>query len=159
MVVDLTQADAMSLATKMVDQFNRRDFDAMIAMAAREIDYTDVAFGRHITDADTFRAAMQGWVDAFSDIRGTVTSATYDGKILAYEVLWEGTHDGPLTTPMGAIPASGARLSVQDAFIVVMEGEKVAASRQYGDTLTVLGQIGAIPAQGTATEPAPAARA
>src|SRR3978361_2392392 len=82
MVVDLTQADAMSLATKMVDQFNRRDFDAMIAMGAGKIDYPALALGRHITDPDTFRAAMQAWVDGFSDIRGTVPSATCDGKLL-----------------------------------------------------------------------------
>jgi steroid delta-isomerase-like uncharacterized protein len=159
MTVDLTQADAMSLATKLVDQFNRRDFDAMIAMGAGKVDYTDLSLGRRITDADIFRAAMQGWVDAFSDIHGTVTSATWDGKLLGYEVTWEGTHDGPLETPMGPIPPSGRHLSVADAFFVVMEGERVVATRQYGDTLTLLGQIGAIPTQGSAAEPAPAARA
>ncbi len=102
---------------------------------------------------------MQAWVDAFLDIRGTVTAATYDGKLLGYEVLWEGTHDGPLETPMGPISPSGRHLSVRDAYFVVMEGEHVVATREYGDTLRLLGQIGASPAREGAAEPAPAARA
>ena len=152
MSADLTQTDAMALATELVDQFNRRDFDAMIAMGAGTIDFTDVPLGLHITDAETFRAAMQGWADAFSDVHGTVTSATYDGKVLGYEVIWEGTHDGPLATPMGPIPASGRHLSLRNAFFVVVEGDHTVAVSRYGDTLTMLSQIGAIPAQGAATE-------
>src|SRR4051794_12923573 len=71
--------DAMALATAITDPFNRRDFDAMIAMGGGGVDYPHVALGQHITDPVDFRAAMQGWVDGFSDLRGTVTSAAVTG--------------------------------------------------------------------------------
>jgi steroid delta-isomerase-like uncharacterized protein len=142
----------MTLATETIEPFNRRDFDAMIAMAGGKVDYTDVALGQHVTDGNAFKAAMQAWVDAFDDIKGTVTSAARDGDLLACEVVFEGTHTGPLQTPMGAIPASGRRISTRAAFFTRLEGDRVAGVRNYGDTLSMLAQIGAVPAQGTPSE-------
>ncbi|MDQ1636167.1 MAG: hypothetical protein QOJ32_2976 [Frankiaceae bacterium] len=104
--LDLTQ-DAMGLANAMIEPFNRRDFDAMLAMGGGQVDYPDVALGQQITDPDGFRPALQAWVVAFSDLRGTITSAARDGDLLAYEVRFDGTHDGPLQTPMGELPAFG----------------------------------------------------
>jgi predicted ester cyclase len=146
MTLDRTQ-DAMSQASALMEPFNRRDFDAMIAMSGGSVDYTDVALGLHITDADDFRAAMQGWVSAFSDLHATVLSAVCDGDLLAYEARFEGTHDGPLQTPMGAIPPSGRRVANSSGFFVRLDGDRVAEVRDYSDTLTLLAQIGAIPAQ------------
>jgi len=155
MGLDLGQ-DAMTLATAMIEPFNRRDYDAMLELAGGSVDYTDVALGQHITEPDDFRAAMQAWASAFSDLRGTVTSAARDGDLLAYEVRFDGTHDGPLQTPMGAIPASGRNVSTRTAFFVHLDGGRVAEVRDYGDTLTLLGQIGAIPAQAEPSTPAAA---
>ncbi len=151
MAVDLTQ-DAMALATEMVDQFNRRDLDEMIALAGGGVDYTDVATGVHVTDEDSYREVLRGWLSAFPDLRGTVTSATCDGRLLAYEIRWDGTHTGPLQTPMGPIPASGRQVSVLGAIFVGIDGDRVSEVRQHGDTLTLLSQIGAIPAQATAAQ-------
>lgn len=147
MGLDLQQ-DAMSLATAMLDPFNQRDFDAMIDMGGGAVDYTDVGLGQHITDPDEFRSAMQAWVDAFPDLHGTVTSAARDKDLLAYEVVIEGTHDGPLQTPMGALPASGRAVSTRVAFFTRLDGDRLAEVRNYGDILSLLSQIGAIPAQG-----------
>jgi len=151
MSLDLTQ-DAKSVATAIIEPFNRRDFDAMLALSDGEADYTDVALGRRITDAEEFKAAMRAWVEAFSDLRGTVTSAARDGDLLAYEVTFEGTHTGALQTPMGAIPASGRRITSRSTHFVELEGDRVVAVRDYGDTLTLLAQVGAIPAQGESVE-------
>jgi predicted ester cyclase len=146
MDLDLAE-DAMALATAITDPFNRRDFDAMIAMGGGTVDYTDVALGQRITDPVDFRAAMQGWVDGFSDLRGTVTSAARDGDLLAYEVRFDGTHDGTLESQVGALPASGRRVSTRTAFFARFDGDRVAEVRNYGDTLSLLSQIGAVPAQ------------
>src|SRR3954454_13834371 len=148
----MTTSGAMATATEMIDQFNRRDYEAMLAAGGGQVDYTEVAFGRRITDREGFLEAMQGWVTAFPDLRGTVISAARDGDLLAYEIRFEGTHNGPLETPMGTIPASGRHLETMNAFFVRMDGERVAEVRDYGDTLTLLAQIGAIPAQGSAVE-------
>jgi steroid delta-isomerase-like uncharacterized protein len=147
--LDRTQ-DAMALASAVIEPFNRRDFDALIAMADGAVNYADIPLGLHITDADEFRAHMQSWVDAFSDLKCTVTSAAQEGDLLAYEARFEGTHDGPLPTPMGVIPASGRRVSVLITQFIEFDGARVAAVRSYGDTLSLLAQVGAIPSQSSA---------
>ncbi|HSP37505.1 MAG TPA: ester cyclase [Frankiaceae bacterium] len=157
MDLDLAQ-DAMALATAMVEPFNRRDFDAMIAMGGGSVDYTDVALGQRITDPAEFRAVMQGWVGAFSDLRATITSAARDGDVLAYEVRFDGTHDGTLQTPMGPLPASGRRVSTRAAFFSRFDGDRVAEVRDYADTLSLLAQIGAVPEQSTPSSAGAATR-
>jgi steroid delta-isomerase-like uncharacterized protein len=88
---------------------------------------------------------FKGWKQAFPDAAGTVTSAFASGNTAALEVIWKGTHTGPLTTAEGMIPASGKRQETPAAIFFTFEGDKVKESRHYFDSLTLLKQIGAQP--------------
>ena len=56
-----------------------------------------------------------------------------------------GTHNGPLETAAGTIPASGKRQETPAAVFYVFEGDKIKASRHYFDAMTLLKQIDAQP--------------
>ncbi len=81
------------------------------------------------------------------DAAGTITNALVSGNTVTLQVTWEATHTGPLTGPMGTIPASGKRQVTPAAWIFTFEGEKIKESNHYFDMLSLLAQIGAIPGQ------------
>ena len=83
---------------------------------------------------------------AMPDARGNVKNALSSGNSVALEVVWEGTHTGPLMTPGGTIPPSGKHQTTPGVLVCEVEGGKIRTSRNYFDILTLLQQIGAAPA-------------
>jgi hypothetical protein len=65
------------------------------------------------------------------------------GDTATLEVVWSGTHTGPLQTPSGAIPPSNQRIEVPACLVLKVEGGQVATYTHYFDMLTLLRQIGA----------------
>jgi predicted ester cyclase len=78
------------------------------------------------------------------DAKGTVTSALASGNTVALEIIWEGTHTGPLEGPTGTIPASGKRQVTPAAQILIFEGDKIKENHHYFDMMSLLKQIGAL---------------
>jgi len=68
------------------------------------------------------------------------------GNTASLEVTWEGTQTGDLEGPQGTVPASGRQVSVPAVWVMEVEGDKGKALRHYFDLMTVLAQIGAVPA-------------
>ena len=145
--------DARTVATAMVDRFNRRDYAGLIEDGDGAVDYTEVGTGRRITDADEMVAAMQGWVTAFPDVRGTVLSAMRDGDRLCVEIQWEGTHDGPLVTPSGTLPASGNRTSTRACELFTIRDGRVVDIVHYLDIMTLMTQLAGVPSPSTEQRP------
>src|SRR5919107_6046747 len=82
------------------------------------------------------------WRDWSSDVCSS-DLATEDQ--VAQEILWEGTHTGPMETPGGTLPPSGAQISVEASLWVRFHGDKAREVHHYLDVLSLLQQIGAIP--------------
>jgi len=74
-----------------------------------------------------------------------VNSSCASGDKAALEVTWKGTHDGPLTTAEGTIPASGKMQETPGAVFYTFEGSKIKSMRQYFHSLTLHKQIGVQP--------------
>jgi predicted ester cyclase len=139
--------DPMTVATAMTEKFNSRDFAGMIEEdGGGAVDYTEVGTGRRITEPDEMVALLSGWVTAFPDVRGTVLSAMRDGERLCAEIHWEGTHDGPLVTPSGTLPATGNRTSTRAAELFTIRDGRVVDIVHYVDVMTMMTQLGAVPA-------------
>jgi predicted ester cyclase len=155
---DFTQ-DALTVARESLEKFNRRDFDGILEDGDGAVDYLEIGTGRHITDPQQMITLLEGWVTALPDVRGTVLSAMRDGDRLCVEIQWEGTHDGPLVTPSGTIPASGNRTSTRAAQLQTIRDGRVVDTVHYIDVMTMMSQIAGIPAPATSSEqgaPAPA---
>ena len=68
-----------------------------------------------------------GLLTAFPDFKIDIQKLTVDGDRAWVNVKWTGTQTGPLNLPgMPAIPASGKKVSVEDAYVVTVKGEKVS---------------------------------
>src|SRR5207247_7115536 len=105
--------------------------------------YHEFATQRKVEGPTKIVELFKSWKTAFPDATGTVTSAVSSGGIAVLEVTWKGTHDGPLGTAEGTIPASGKHQETPGAYFFSFEGGKIKESRQYFDSMTLLKQVGA----------------
>ena len=138
--VDLTQASA-----DLIDAFNEADWERFRGVLSPDAVYTETGTGRRVEGADAYVALCQGWKVALPDVRGTIRGAIAAEDLVAQEILWEGTHTGPMETPGGTLPPSGAQISVEASLWVRFHGDKAREVHHYLDVLSLLQQIGAIP--------------
>jgi steroid delta-isomerase-like uncharacterized protein len=136
---------AVADANELVAAFSVGDWTRLRATLDPDVVYEETGTGRHTEGADAYVALCRGWRDAFPDGRGTVARAVVDGPVVAQEVTWEGTHQGPLLAAGGAIPASGRTIKVAATMWYTIRDGRAVTIRHHIDVLTMLGQIGALP--------------
>jgi len=75
---------------------------------------------------------MAGLKTAFPDIKFDIQQVTVKGNEATVKAVWSGTNTGALSLPMpgmASIPATGKKVSVKDAYVFTVQGEKVSAMR------------------------------
>lgn len=88
------------------------------------------------------RAIVQGWVEAFSDLRFTLDGFIYEKDMMAPRITMSGTQIG---TFLG-IPPAGKRFHIVDQPHYQLRDGKIVVIWDSPDMLTLLQQLGAIPA-------------
>ena len=137
---DITQA-----AADLINAFNEADWDRFRNRLAADAVYTETGTGRRADGADAYLELVKGWKEALPDVHGTIRRSLAGDGTVAQDVLWEGTHTGPLQTPTGTIDPSGNRISVLGTLWVSFEGDKARQVDHHLDVLSLLQQIGALP--------------
>ena len=140
-----TTDELVKIAREQIDAFNSGDWELMRGKFTSDSRYDELGTERKLEGPEKIVELFKGWKSAFPDVVGTVTSSVASGNKVALEVTWKGTHTGPLTMAEGKIPASGKRQETPAAIFYAFDGNKIKASRQYFDSLTLLKQIGAQP--------------
>jgi predicted ester cyclase len=86
---------------------------------------------------------------AFPDLKFDIQGVTVNGNQATVKAKWAGTNTGQLRLPMPgmpAIPATGKKVSVSDAYVVTVQGDKVShmevASPADGGIPGALAQLG-----------------
>ena len=138
--------DAISIAREGIDAFNKGDWDHTRRLTAPKAVYVEPATGRRTDDVEDFIELAKGWRAGFPDVKGTVTKAIQSGDTVVLEITWAGTHTGTLVTPMGDIPATGKKTVTAAVEIVQTSGGKITEMKHYFDLLTLLHQLGVMPA-------------
>jgi steroid delta-isomerase-like uncharacterized protein len=141
----LTAEAMITTAREQVDFFNTGDWDGLQALLTADARYHEFGTQRKVEGPAKIIELFKGWKSAMPDAAGTVTSAVGSGNQAVLEVIWKGTHTGPLVTAEGTIPASGKRQETPGAIVFTFEGTKIKECHQYFDLLTLLEQIGAQP--------------
>ena len=106
-----TATDLNQAAADLTHAFNDADWDRFRNRLAPELVYNETGTGRRAEGVDAYLALCQGWKEAMPDVSGTIRKSVAADGTVAQEVLWEGTHTGPLQTPAGTIEATGNRVS------------------------------------------------
>jgi steroid delta-isomerase-like uncharacterized protein len=132
----------IDVARAPIVAFNEKNWGAVRAAVTPDFVYDEVATARKAQGVDQVIPLWQGWATAFPDARATFNSAFSSGSTAVLEVTWKGTHQGPLPTPKGSIPATGKRIDIRACFVVEIAGEKAKLQRHYFDMATMLQQLG-----------------
>ena len=82
-----------------------------------------------------------GVVDALAtaipDLSFDIEQTTVNGDQATVRVRWSGTQSGPLSLPlpgMPTLPPTGKKVSVKDAFVLTVQGDKVSHMRVESPT-------------------------
>jgi steroid delta-isomerase-like uncharacterized protein len=142
----MSEQDVLRTAREAIEAFSQNDRERFRATMTADAVYDEKATGRRVEGVDQVVELSWGWRQAFPDVRGTVTGGLGSGDTAVIEITWEGTQTGPLAMPGGELPASGKRFRVQGVQVVQGSGGKLREVRHYFDLLTMLQQIGAMPA-------------
>ena len=146
-------ANALEIAKASILAFNEKNWDEMRSRLAADAIYDEKATHRRIQGSDQIIQALQGWADAFPDAKGTFVREFAAENTAVLELVWKGTHTGPLQTPSGIIPASNRLVEMPACELIRVESGRISYDTHYFDLLTLLTQIGAAgasPEQGKA---------
>ena len=138
--------DATAVATELVEAFNVGDWERLRATLHADVVYEETGTQRRIDGADAYVRLCQGWKETFPDVRGAVQATITSAQQVAQEVLWEGTHGGPLALPGGSIAPSGKRVRVRGSMWYTIADGRAREIHHHLDVMSLMQQIGAIPA-------------
>lgn len=73
---------------------------------------------------------MTGLTTAFPDMKMDVQQVMVNGNEATVKAMWGGTQTGPLSLPgMPSLPPTNKKVSVKDAYVVTVQGDKVSGMR------------------------------
>jgi predicted ester cyclase len=130
--------DNKAVVRACLENGSRGNFDALDAIVAD--DY--VLHPEGIRGADGLKQMLQGYHDALSGLRVTIDQQFAAGDYVATRSTLRGTHDGEL---MGT-PPTGNDVEFTMITISRCEGGRIAEEWEIADVITLLGQVGALPA-------------
>ena len=130
--------EALDVATRYFDAWNRRDPEAIAAILAPDGTYADPNVPDGLGPAGTAEYAG-GLFSAFSDLAFEVEWAAEcgDGTVAARWVM-TGTNDGPFQ----GLPASGRAVRLPGADVIATAGDRVRSVVGYFDTAVLPRQLG-----------------
>jgi steroid delta-isomerase-like uncharacterized protein len=137
----LTRAD---LVTRYLDAFNRADWETYKSTLTPESLHIEPG-GMELHGPDATVEGLKVFRTAFPDLKGDVLRIVTGDRDAVAEIVWRGTHTGPLALPSGTIPPTGKPVVIHASKVFAFEGERISYSRHYWDMLEMLGPIGAIP--------------
>jgi steroid delta-isomerase-like uncharacterized protein len=130
------------LARKAMEDFNKRDMDAIERRAHSDITVINVASGEVFHGPKGLRAHLERWTSAFPDARAEVDRITAADDGYVVEFIGSGTNTGPLLTPSGSVPPTGKRISLRFAESTHVSDGKLTESRLYFDLASMMSQLG-----------------
>lgn len=141
--------DVKDSAARFIRAFNAHDEDAL-----RGLVHPNATFAApgdvHLRGVEATGYAIK-WLRACPDGKLTVKHELVSDQWVVEEVIFEGTHRGPMDSPAGIIPATGKRLAVKAVLITRYESELALETRIYFDQVDVLIQLGAMQTLAVAT--------
>jgi len=135
----------MELVRKHLAALDGSDWNTFKADFATGFEYEGNVPGKRVS-ADELLATAKKWKVAFPDMKTTILHEYQAGDDAVAEVEWTGTQKGVLEAAFGTVPASNKPVRVRGVMIYRFKDGKITEARGYYDALTLLKQLGAMPA-------------
>ncbi|HXG36631.1 MAG TPA: ester cyclase [Dehalococcoidia bacterium] len=134
---------ALHTAKKALAAFNRHDAEAFAALYAEDAVAPDPQYADPLQGREAIRKDIADFFLAFPDVRARSANFLVDGDTVAFEVEITGTHNGPLVTPEGPVPATGKQVKMTGGrFVQVNSRGQIVSCRRYYDLAGLVQQLG-----------------
>ena len=133
-----------ALARRIYQLFSDDKLDDALELVTEDVEAVLVPFGQTFHGRDGFTGFMQGFKDAFPDIRISVTNQVATDDQVVSEFTARGTHTGPLQTPAGAIPPTGRTVDFIVCEVMRVKHGRIASLHNYQDATSIMRQLGLI---------------
>lgn len=138
-------AEAKDTAVKFVAAFNAHDEKALLSLHAPDVRF-EAPSGVHFNSTTDATEHAMRWLKAFPNGKMTVRHEIVSGPWIVQEITMEGTHSGPLDSPMGTVPPTHKKVVSKGVQLLRIENGKVAEAHVYYDQFDYMSQLGLIPA-------------
>jgi predicted ester cyclase len=128
-----------------ITALNDRDIDAYLANQRPDIEL-HLPGGVVLRGHEQLRQYTEGMWAAFPDGTLTFGDQVCAEDAAATEVVFTGTHTGPMLTPSGPITPTGRRVTLCSASMLRIQDGLIASEHVYMDQLDMMTQLGLIPA-------------
>ena len=138
-------SDAAAIAREYMETWNKRDWAHYRSMYHADYTYTG-GDGQQMSGADAGVGVGQMFATAFPDGVIDIQNIVAAGDTAIVEFVGRGTHKGDL---MG-VPPTGRTLNLPVCDVLEIKDGKIIAEREYMDVMTMMQQLGVVPAPATA---------
>jgi steroid delta-isomerase-like uncharacterized protein len=128
-------------AAEFIAAWNRGDADGVVAHAAEDLLWRDIAVPMPVNGRDALKTLFAGYMAAFPDQRVAITSQTVEGPRVAQEWTATGTHRGEL---MGISPTGRASQLYGVTVTVYDEDGWLIEGSTYWNPLVLMHQLGVV---------------
>lgn len=136
-------AENVGAARDSIEAWGEGDRDRHRSSFADDAVLVEHGTGRQASGGDAIAELHFGWKTAIPDGHGEIGNVVDGDDHVVIEVVWKGTHGGPLQTPDGGtIPATDRPISVPASMVLTMRDGKITRMTHYFDLMTLLKQLG-----------------
>jgi ketosteroid isomerase-like protein len=132
---------ARELATRFYQAFDAGDVDGVLSVFSEDLETTDPGMGT-VQGHGPFRDYIETLKRAVPDALALIESIHDAGDVIVVEGRFAGTFTGPLSSPDGDMPPTGARVDLRFADVSRAQGGKIISYHTYYDQLGLLTQLG-----------------
>ncbi|TMD59529.1 MAG: ester cyclase [Chloroflexi bacterium] len=141
-----------TVAKAFVDAINRGDLDAVTASYSENCTVEDPMYPAPLVGRNAVREDAAAFLRGFPDLRLELGDLLEKGDIGMAEYRITGTNTGPLTTPMGEVPATGKRLDVHGSvYARLNDRDLTVEEHRHYDVAGVMRALGLMPEPEAAT--------
>lgn len=137
--------DDLAVAEVLINAFNERNPEPAMALVDENAEWLMIPYGVTNRGPEGYRKHWETWTTAAPDCTIEINHLHHAPGHVVAEFTARGTHDGPLSTPKGAIPPTGRPVELHLCDCILIENGKSYGSRIYFDMLGLLRQLGKMP--------------
>jgi predicted ester cyclase len=144
------------LVQSLLDLYNHHQSDPAwleksLAFFTADSELLDVPTGRTLPGPEGYKQLVLFFAEAFPESSGEVTNVFATDDQAALEFTGRGTNTGPLHMPTGDIPPTGRYSELRFCGVYRIKSGKIVSLHNYYDVMTLLQNLGLVPAPGQAS--------
>jgi len=135
---------AQHVLTRNITTLNARDMEGYLANQQPDVEFV-LPGGATLHGREEIRQYIEALWKAFPDGKLAFGAQVFAEDAAATELVFTGTHTGPMMTPGGPLPPTGKRVTLHSASILHIKEGLIAWEHGYADQLEIMTQLGLMP--------------